>query len=189
MRKAFVAALAVAGGLAGGAANAATYEIDLSHSFVQWKIQHLGFSWMVGRFNQFEGTFDYDPDADASAQSVEVEIDTASIDSNHAERDKHLRSGDFLDVEEFPTASFVSTGFEGDADGGKLTGELTLHGETKTVVLDVKKIGEGDDPWGGYRAGFEGTTQIDRRDFGIDRDLGPASWTVDLHLYLEGERQ
>ena len=118
-----------------------------------------------------------------------VVIETASIDTGHAERDKHLRSPDFLDVKKFPTASFVSTGYEGDADGGTMKGNLTLMGVTKPIAMAVKKVGEGDDPWGGYRAGFEGTVTINRRDFNAGRSLGPASESVDFFLSLEGIRR
>ena len=189
MLKTLSAMVVAAGTLFAAGAHGATYTIDLGHAFIQWKIQHLGYSWMIGRFNQFEGSFEYDPSAGAAAQKVSVSIDTTSIDSNHAKRDKHLRSADFLNVDEFPTASFESTKFEGDDNGGKLTGNLTFMGVTKELVLDVKKVGEGDDPWGGYRAGFEGTTRFDRRDFGMDRNLGPASWMVDMELHVEGVRQ
>lgn len=171
-----------------GAAQATEYELDPSHSFVQFKTQHLGYSWLIGRFNDIKGTLTYDAD-DPSASAVEVTIDTASIDSNHAKRDKHLRGEDFLNAEKFPLATFKSTAFEGDADGGKLTGELALHGATVPVTIEVSKIGEGDDPWGGYRAGFEGTARITRADFGMDYDLGPSATAVDLELYIEGIRK
>ncbi len=117
-------------------------------------------------------------------------IDTASIDSNHAERDKHLRSKDFLAVDKFPQASFVSQSYAEAADGSAvLTGQLTLHGVTKTIAIDVLPVGHGNDPWGGYRRGFEGTTTIALKDFGITTDLGPASTHVDLRLSVEGIRQ
>jgi polyisoprenoid-binding protein YceI len=189
MRRAMMAGLILAGTMIAATAQAATYKVDLGHTFIQWKIQHLGFSWMIGRFNQFEGTFDFDPATDAAAQQVSIKIDTSSLDSNHAKRDKHIRSSDFLDVEKHPSASFESTGFKGDESGGTLTGNLTLMGVTKELTLAVKKVGEGDDPWGNYRAGFSGTTKFDRRDFGIDKNLGPASWMVDLELHVEGIRE
>ncbi|MGI9335679.1 MAG: YceI family protein [Gammaproteobacteria bacterium] len=170
------------------AALAAEYEIDPAHSFVQFKTQHLGYSWLVGRFNDVKGSFSYDA-GNPAASAIEVTIDTASVDSNHAKRDKHLRSEEFLDADEFPEATFKSTAFEGDADGGKLTGELTLHGVTLPITLEVSKIGEGDDPWGGYRAGFEGTARLTRADYAMDYDLGPGAAAVDLELYVEGIRK
>lgn len=171
-----------------GAVSAADYEIDPSHSFVQFKIQHLGFSWLYGRFNGVTGKFKYDAAAPADS-AIEVNVDTKTIDSNWAERDKHLRGPDFLDVEKFGVATFRSTGFKGDANGGKLSGVLSLHGVEKPIELDVQKVGEGQDPWGGYRAGFHGTYVMTRKDFGIDYDLGPASTTVELEIGIEGIRK
>lgn len=192
MRKHSLPALAFAAALSlPTLAPAADYAIDIegAHAFIQFRIQHLGYSWLYGRFNEFDGKFSYDA-KNPTANKVEVTINTASIDSNHAERDKHLRSDDFLDVGKFPQARFVSSKFE-DKGNGKavLTGDLTLHGVTKPVVIDVEHIGEGDDPWGGYRAGFYGTTTLKLADFGITRDLGPASQEVELMLSVEGIRQ
>ncbi len=186
-------ALALAAALALPAlAPAADYAIDTkgAHAFIQFRIQHLGYSWLYGRFNTFDGTFSYDA-KDPAASKVDVTIDTASIDSNHAERDKHLRSDDFLDVEKYPQARFVSTGFTDKGDGtATLSGDFTLHGVTKPIVIDVSKVGEGEDPWGGYRAGFSGTTTIKLADFGITKkNLGPASQEVELTLSVEGIRQ
>jgi polyisoprenoid-binding protein YceI len=172
-------------------APAADYVIDTkdSHAFIQFKIPHLGYSWLLGRFNDFEGTFSYD-EADPAASEVEVVIRTASIDSNHAERDKHLRGEDFLHVDEYPEARFVGTAFEEKGDGtAVLAGELTLHGVTRPVTIDVEHVGHGPDPWGGYRRGFEGRTTLTLADYGIDYDLGPASREVDLYLSVEGIRQ
>lgn len=175
--------------LTASAAFAADYKLDPAHSFVEFKISHLGFSTMDGRFNDVSGTFTYDPEAGESAQAITVVVPTESIDTNHAERDKHLRSADFLNVAEFPEARFESTGFTGTESGGVMTGTLTLHGVTKPIEIAVTKIGEGKDPWGGYRAGFTGTTTIKRSDFDMPYDLGPAAETVDLTLMIEGVRQ
>ena len=183
------AALIAAGlALSGAAAQAADYTVDSGHSFVQFKISHIGVSWLIGTFEKVSGSFTFDSKAGPEGQSIAVEIDTASVDTNHAERDKHLRSSDFLDVDEFPTATFVSTGYEGDGESGVMTGDLTLHGVTKPVAIAVKKVGEGKDPWGGYRAGFEGATTITRKDFGMGYNLGPAAETMDLFLFIEGTR-
>ena len=171
------------------AAEAADYAIDSGHSFVQFKISHVGVSWMIGTFEKLSGSFTFDSEAGPEAQSITVEIETASVDTNHAERDKHLRSSDFLDVDEFPTATFVSTGYEGDAEGGVMTGDLTLHGVTRTIDIAVTKVGEAKDPWGGYRAGFEGTTTITRKDFGMGYNLGPAAESMELFLFIEGVRK
>ena len=117
-------------------------------------------------------------------------IKTDSVDSNHAERDKHLRGENFLHVDKFPQARFVSTSFEQSNDGrGLLKGAFTLHGVTKPVAINVKYIGEGKDPWGGYRIGFEGTSRIALADFNITRNLGPASKELDLIFAIEGVRK
>ncbi|MDE0202759.1 MAG: YceI family protein [Rhodospirillaceae bacterium] len=171
------------------AAEAADYTIDSGHSFVQFKISHVGVSWMIGTFEKLSGSFTFDSEAGPEAQSIAVEIDTASVDTNHAERDKHLRSSDFLGVDEFPTATFVSTGYEGDDESGVMTGDLTLHGVTRSIDIAVTKVGEGKDPWGGYRAGFEGTVTIVRKDFGMGYNLGPAAETMELLLFIEGVRK
>lgn len=185
---AFTLAIFAALCLTGANAVAAEYKIDPSHSFVQFRIQHLGYSWLYGRFNKIEGEFSHDP-SNPGANRINVEIDTASIDSNHAERDKHLREEDFLDVKKYPTAIFASSRYEGDTGQGKLHGELTLHGVSRPISIDVKKLGEGTDPWGGYRAGFIGTTNLRLSDFGITYDLGPASETMELELGIEGIRK
>ena len=166
-------------------AQAADYVIDTkgAHAFVQFRVQHLGYSWLYGRFNDFDGSFSYDA-ADPSSAKVSVTIDTSSVDSNHAERDKHLRSADFLSVDKFPTATFESSSF----DGKTLKGNLTLLGVTKPVEIAVEKIGEGKDPWGRERAGFEGKTSFAMADYGIAKVgmLGPKAATVEMILSVEG---
>jgi polyisoprenoid-binding protein YceI len=155
--------------LACGMLSASDYVIDTEggHAFIQFRISHLGFSWLVGRFNRFSGEFSYDENAPEKANIV-VEIDTASIDTNHAERDKHLRDEEFLDVERFPKARFVSIGYRTAGEGkGVLTGKLTLRDVTRPLEIQVKRVGSGTDPWGGYRMGFEGTTMITLAEFGI----------------------
>ncbi len=170
---------------------AAEYDIDIkgAHAFIQFKIKHLGYSWLIGRFNKFDGQFSYD-EKNPNALKVEVNIDTSSIDSNHAERDKHLRGKDFLNTSKYPNAKFVSTSYKASKNGeGKLQGNLTLHGVTKAITLDLKAIGQGNDPWGGYRAGFEGRTNLTLKDFNINYNLGPASKSVELFLSIEGIRR
>ena len=167
------------------------YLIDTkgAHAFIQFRIQHLGYSWLSGRFNTFSGTFSYD-EKDPSSAKVQVDIDPASIDSNHAERDKHLRGDDFLDVDKYPKAGFKSTSFTEKGNGkATLKGDFTLRGVTRPVTIDVEHIGHGDDPWGGYRRGFEGTTKIALADYGIKYNLGPKSKEVELTLSVEGIRQ
>ncbi len=165
------------------------YNIDTQHAFIEFRIMHLGYSWLYGRFNEFGGNILLDRDNPANS-SVTVEIATASVDTDHAERDKHLRSKDFLNVDAHPKATFVSTEVIPAGDtAGVIAGNLTLNGVTKPIDIAVEEIGHGPDPWGGYRAGFLGTTTLALADFGIDYDLGPASQTVEVTLSLEGVRQ
>ncbi|HYD16361.1 MAG TPA: YceI family protein [Hyphomicrobium sp.] len=170
------------------AASAADYTIDTkgAHAAIGFRIKHLGFSWLSGRFDQFSGTFSYDAKA-PEASKVSVEIDTTSVNSNHAERDKHLSSPDFLDVAKFPKATFVSKSVTPSGDGkAKIVGDLTLRGVTKEVAIDASYVGGGADPWGGNRAGFTGTTKLALADYGINFNLGPASKEVELTLDVEG---
>jgi polyisoprenoid-binding protein YceI len=170
---------------------AENYVIDTKgmHAFVEFKIKHLGYSWLKGRFNDFEGEFTFD-EKNPAKSSVNVTIKTASVDSNHAERDKHLRGSDFLNVSKFPTATFKSTKVVSDEKGeAEIHGKLTLNGVTKDIVIDAEQIGAGDDPWGGFRRGFEGTTEIALKDYNINFNLGPASEKVELTLSIEGVRK
>ncbi len=165
-------------------AHAADYKIDDTHSFVQFRTKHLGYSWLYGRFNISGGHFSYDP-AKPESSKITVDIDVASIDSNHELRDEHLRNK-YLFTDKQPKASFTSTAYQGDANSGTLTGELQLNGVKKPVTIPVKKIGEGSDPWGGYRVGFEGNLTIDARDYGYTYQLGEQSFIIDLQLGIEG---
>jgi len=170
---------------------AADYVIDTekAHAFIDFRIQHLGFSWMSGRFNDFAGSFSYDPEQ-PEASEIDVTIDVASVDTNFAERDKHLREK-FLHTDDYPKASFKSKSFEQQEDGSLImVGDFTLHGVTRELVIPVEKVGEGDDPWGGYRAGFVGETKFTIADYGIDVSmLGPSAQEVYLTLSIEGIRQ
>lgn len=169
-------------------AQAADYNIDPAHSFIEFSINHLGISLLHGRFNDLSGSFNYDSDSPNDSR-INLDIDPASVDTNHAERDKHLRSDDFLDVKKYSDASFSSTSFVPNDNGGTLTGTLDMHGVSKAIVIDVLKIGEGKDPWGNYRVGFAGTTELVREDFGIGYNLGPAAQTMQFELTIEGIRQ
>lgn len=169
--------------LASSVTMAADYKIDPAHSAVTFKVGHLGVSTTPGRFNEFEGDFSYSEDKTSGSASFSIK--TASVDTNHEARDKHLRSPDFLDVKQFPTLTFKSTQF----DGNTLTGDLTLHGITKSVSFDVNQIGEGKDPWGGYRAGFEAKTVIQRSDFGITYFIPGVTDQTEIEVFVEGIRQ
>jgi polyisoprenoid-binding protein YceI len=192
MLKKTLAALALGSALlTAGHAMAADYAIDKQgqHAFVNFKISHLGYSWLYGTFKDFDGTFSFDAAA-PEASKVNVTLNTTSVDTNHAERDKHIRSADFLNVSKHPTATFASTSVKSTGEGtADITGDLTLNGVTKPVVIAAKFIGEGTDPWGGYRAGFEGSTTLKLKDFDISKDLGPASESLELIISIEGIRQ
>lgn len=160
---------------------AANYQIDPAHSSINFTAGHLGFSKTVGRFDQFSGTFS----DTAGAASVSVEIDPASINTNHNDRDDHLRSPDFFDVKQYPRMTFTSTSFTGDT----LTGNLTMHGVTRPVTLNVTEIGEGEDPWGGYRKGFEAVGKLNRSAWGITYFIPGVPDEIELEIHVEGIRQ
>ena len=196
MLKKTLAALAIGNALlTAGQAMAADYTIDKEgqHAFVDFSISHLGYSYINGTFKDWAGTFSWDA-AKPEDTKIDVTLKTASVFTNHAERDKHISSKDFLDVEKYPEATFKSTSVKptGKNAAGKdtadVTGDLTLHGTTKPVVIKAVFNGEGKDPWGGYRAGFSGTTTINRQDFGKMMDLGPASNELTLTFTFEGVR-
>lgn len=191
MKNTLLTAVIIGASIMSSAINAAEYVIDTNkaHAFIQFKINHLGYSWLLGRFNDFSGEFSYDEKNPSNAK-VSVKINPASIDSNNAERDKHLRSKDFLNVSKYPEASFVSKRFKENGNGtGVLIGDFTLHGVTKELSINVAHVGHGDDPWGGYRRGLEGKTSFALKDYGINYNLGPASTEVELFLSVEGIRR
>jgi polyisoprenoid-binding protein YceI len=158
-------ALLVASGVT--AATAATYKIDPAHSNVGFSVRHVMVSTVRGSFGKFEGTVAYDP-ANLAASSVNVTIDAASIDTANDKRDEHLRSADFFDVAKFPTLTFASKRVEGAAGSLKVIGDLTIHGVTKEVTLDVDGPTEAvKNPWGMNVRGASATTTISRKDFGL----------------------
>ncbi|MEQ1578932.1 MAG: YceI family protein [Hyphomicrobium sp.] len=188
---ALAACVAFAGSAVATNATAADYVIDTkgAHASINFKIPHLGFSWLTGRFDTFSGVFTYD-DKKPEASKVSVEIDTTSINSNHAERDKHLRSADFLDAAKFPKATFVSKSVTPNGAGkATIAGDLTLRGVTKPVTIDAQFIGGGADPWGGFRQGFAGTARLVLAEYGMTHDLGPAAKEVELTINVEGVKK
>lgn len=167
--------------------NADNFKIDAAHSTIQFTANHLGFSHLIGRFNNFSGGFSLEKDT--TKNTAMVSIDTSSVDTNHQKRDDHLRSPDFFNAKEFPTMDFKSLSYKGNAKEGVLTGNLTLLGVTKKVDFKVKSIGEGKDPWGGYRAGFNATATIDRTDFGMNFMAPTIPVNVMIKLFIEGIKQ
>lgn len=144
-----------------------TWTIDPTHSSVEFAVRHLMITTVRGRFTGVKGTVTFD-EADPAKSTVEVVIDAASIDTREPQRDTHLRSADFFDVERFPTLTFRSTKVDGVlGESFTLAGDLTIHGVTRPVVLDVQSEGRIKDAWGGTRSGFTATTKINRSDFGL----------------------
>lgn len=144
-----------------------TWAIDATHTSVEFAVRHLMIATVKGRFGSVAGTITLD-EADPSRTEVDVTIEAASIDTRVAQRDDHLRSADFFDVEHFPTLTFKSRkATPVDAERTKLIGDLTIRGVTRPVELEVLAHGRRNDPWGGRRAGFEATTRIRRSDFGL----------------------
>jgi polyisoprenoid-binding protein YceI len=142
------------------------WKLDPSHTLVEFSAKHLMITTVKGRITDVEGTI-YADENDLSSSSVDVTLKAATLDTRTEQRDNHLRSADFLDVENFPAITFKSTRIEGDRSEFKLTGDLTIRGVTKPITLDVTFEGQTKDPWGGERIGFSATGKIDRREFGL----------------------
>lgn len=167
------------------------WRVDPTHSNIEFAVKHLMIATVRGRFADVDGTVTYDESRPSNSR-VEVSIKAATIDTRAADRDAHLRSPDFLDVERYPEITFRSTAVE-SAGPGRLVvmGDLTIHGVTRPVSLDVTQEGRGKDPWGGERMGFAGSTTIDRREFGLtwNQALEHGGWLVghELKIRLEIE--
>jgi polyisoprenoid-binding protein YceI len=171
------------------AAAVTSYAIDPTHSRMGFVVRHLGFSKVRGSFEQFEGTVEMESDA-LSTLRAEAAIQAASVNTNEPKRDAHLRSADFFETDTYPTLTFRSTEVR-DVDGDTFTlvGELTMHGITRTVAFKAEYIGTSADPWGGTRVGFEATTKVNRKDYGLNWNvaLEAGGWLVseDVEIVLE----
>jgi polyisoprenoid-binding protein YceI len=167
------------------------WHLDPYHTQVEFSAKHLGMMTVRGHFAEVSAVADIDPDHPEAA-SAEVTISTASIRTNHEVRDNDLRSSNFLEVDKYPTITFKSTGVESAGpDKFKLTGDLTIKGNTRPVTLDVTKYGEFNDPgMMGHRIAYSATTKIDRRDFGLTFNmLLDGRWVVsdEIQIGIEGE--
>jgi polyisoprenoid-binding protein YceI len=152
--------------LAGSALATDSFSIDKSHSDVSFKVRHL-VSNVTGRFGEFDGIIEVDFQ-NLNASSVQFSIDAASIDTDNEDRDKHLRSADFFDVEKYPEITFTSSKItKMDDNTFAVTGTFTMHGVSKTLTIPVTYLGEVKDPWGTTKAGYELATTLNRKDFGI----------------------
>ena len=146
------------------------WKLDPAHTTVEFSAKHLMISTVKGRITDIEGTI-YTNENDPKSSSVEATLKTASIDTRTDQRDQHLRSADFLHVEQYPEIKFRSTRIEGDKQEFKLTGDLTIRDVTRPITLDVTFEGQTKDPWGGERVGFSASGKIDRREFGLTWNL------------------
>jgi polyisoprenoid-binding protein YceI len=170
------------------------WEIDTVHSGVRFTVRHMVIAKVHGQFAKWSGTLELDP-TNLTASKIDVKIEASSIDTRDAQRDGHLRSADFLDAEKYPTIEFRSTRIEeAGAKSYKVRGDLTIHGVKREVVLDTAFGGQGKDPWGGQRIGFEATTKIDRKEFGLQWNTALEAGgvlvgdTIDVALEIEAKK-
>ncbi|HNX94945.1 MAG TPA: YceI family protein [Holophaga sp.] len=169
-------------------AAADTYKIDPIHSEVSFKVRHLGLSKVSGRFTRFQGVIRLD-EARLAASSVEVNIESASINTDNEARDKHLRNADFFDVDKFPFLSFRSVAVREVAKGKlEVTGDFTMHGVTRRIVIPMTALGGARGPSNDYRIGFEGTLTLNRSDYGIKGYPGVIGEEVAIALEIEAVR-
>ena len=183
-----LAAIAIGLVIAGSAA-ADTYTLDPAHTQVMFKVKHLGITTVSGDFGVFSGTFEFDPENFATG-SASVTIDVASVDTRNKDRDNHLRTSDFFDVENHPEMTFKSTKIQNiKGDTFQVVGDLTMRGVTKSVTLDVEYSGSATDPWGNEKAAFTATTEINRMDFGVSWskviETGGLVVSKDVKIILE----
>lgn len=184
MKKNLIATV-LAGLLIGSSvASAAVYKVDVSHSNVGFKVKHMMISTVTGKFSNFNGTYDLDK---GQFKSLSGQIKADSVDTGIAKRDDHLRSADFFDTAKFPDITFVMT----SATKDKMTGNLTIHGITKKVTLDIEMGGVVEDPWGNMRSGFVLTGSVKRKDFGLNWNKAIEAGGVvvgdDVKLVIEVE--
>jgi polyisoprenoid-binding protein YceI len=170
-------------------ATATTWSVDPAHSNVEFAVKHLMISTVKGRFGDVKGSVQYN-DADPKQSRVDIEIGVGSIDTRSEQRDGHLRSPDFFDVERFPTMRFTSKRIDGDPNGQfKLVGDLTIRDTTREVTLDAEFQGRNRDPWGGERMGFEAKGKVNRKDYGLNwnQALEAGGWLLgdDIKMSIE----
>ena len=168
---------------------AGTYQIDPAHSMAHFTVGHLGVSELEGRFDTISGSFSLDS-ANSEQARVSVQIPIDSLDTNLAQRNKDLLGPDYFNAKQFPAMSFTGTKLQWRGkNNGQLSGNLTLHGVTKPVTFNLRHIGAGPDPWGGYRSGYVATAIISRSDFGMNYMLNGISDAIQVQLNIEGKRQ
>ncbi|NUQ00431.1 MAG: YceI family protein [Armatimonadetes bacterium] len=169
-----------------GQAEATSYKVDPAHSFVMFHVGHLGVGHVHGRFNEFTGSFSFDP-ASPAASAVNMEVKTASVDTGVEKRDDHLRTADFLEVEAYPTMTFKSTAVSKLTDDiYEVRGDFSLHGVTRPVTAVVVHLGSLQDQQGNPRAGFKANLMIRRSDFGMTKMIPAAGDLVSITIAVEG---
>lgn len=173
-------------GIAAPVRAADNYAIDPMHSGVNFKISHIGLSWVYGRFNSYSGTFTLEPD-DAGKCTFELKINTESIDTNNKQRDGHLRSPDFFNVKQFPAITFESTGVKAIKDGYEVTGNLTMHGTTKPVTFALVGGKKAEFPPGTPRTGYSTELIIKRSEFGVGQEKFAGALGDDVHVAISFE--
>jgi polyisoprenoid-binding protein YceI len=182
------AALCVVVFLVSSVRAADTYKVDPVHSSVIFRVQHLGVGYFYGRFNDKDGTITVD-ESDPSKDSFDVSIKTDSLDTANPNRDKHLKSGDFFSAQEFPAISFKSTSVKSAGDNKiEVTGDLSLHGATKSITVTLDRTGTADTQMG-HRTAFEGEFSIKRGDYGMNKMIGPVGDDVKLIVSFEAVKQ
>ncbi len=169
-------------------ASADDYVLDNSHTSVVFSISHFGYSYCYGRFNTVAGKFHLD-DANPAASTFEFSIDASSVDTNDKKRDEHLRNADFFNAKQFPKITFVSQSVTASADGLKVVGEMTMHGQSNPMTLDMKRLGTGKGPGGKMRTGFFLQTELKRSDFGMSGMTGAIGDNVSITISFEGIQQ
>jgi polyisoprenoid-binding protein YceI len=173
---------------------ATTWTIDPSHSLAEFSVRHMMFTTVKGRFTDIRGAIVENAD-DLSASSVEVTIDAASVTTADPQRDAHLRSADFFDVETYPTLTFTSTRIEGSPEAFTLTGMLTLHGQAREATFNVESTGRGVNPFGKHVAGYSAETTINRKDYGLNWNVALetggvlVSDSIKISLEIQAVRQ
>ncbi len=164
------------------------YELDVLHSGVNFKISHLGLSWIFGRFNDFSGSFTIDPST-AGKSSFALDIKAESIDTANRKRDDHLRSPDFFNVKQFPAITFRSTAVRAIEGGFEVTGDFTLHGVTRSITVPLKGGQKAEFPKGVHRTGYTAELTIKRGEFGIDKFAGAVGEDVHITVSFEGVKK
>jgi polyisoprenoid-binding protein YceI len=166
-----------------------TYKVDTAHTYILFKVKHLGIGYSYGRFNNPVGTFTFD-EAKNNIGVIDIRILAKDVDTDVEKRDNHLRSPDFFDAKKHPLISFKSTSVKKTGQGTyEISGNVTLLGKTQTVKAEAVQTGAGKDPWGKYRRGYEARFTLKRSEFGMEFMLGGVSDKVELTISVEGVRQ